>query len=548
VNKSSTHLRAAFACVLVSLVAAHAGDEAAKPYLYVVRSDRWSADDELGYRKFIQDIGESECDTLDSCLHSSANPFRDSDLPGYHFESDCSDLPSVLRFYSAWKRGLPFSYVSAVTPRSGNAADIRYSHHGNIVAARTDVRGGAMTGYRIIDRIRAAVSSATYRIHPDLDSPPPDFYSPAIDPRSIVPGTVLYDPAGHLAIVFRVDPDGRVHCFDAHTDYSLTQMVFDVRFARVGPAVGAGFKNWRPQQLVGAKALPDGTLEGGRIELARNAAVADFSGEQYYGTGPRPADGNWASGVFAVNGEPMDYYDFVRARLAGGVLKFDPVKEVREAAWAICADLRYRAAAVERAAAAGMAGRPEPARLPANIYGTYGEWEMYSTPSRDARLKTAYKALRDSVQRFVEMGRRGDLRHLSYAGTDLAGDALAAYGYATRACKIEYRRSDGSTVALSYEEARKRLFAMSFDPYQCPERRWGATDPAELSTCPDDAAKQAWYAAEQNLRNQLDRTYDARMDFTLRQLETPGPGKGVPVPPDTDVAGYLASVGAKPPN
>jgi hypothetical protein len=82
---------------------------------------------------------------------------------------------------------------------------------------------------------------------------------------------------------------------------------------------------------------------------------------------------------------------------------------------------------------------------------------------------------------------------------------------------------------------------MSFDPYQCAERRWGAAN-AELSTCPDGPLKQAWYAAEQNLRNQIDRTYDARMDFTLGELNAPGPGKGVPSPPDTDVRAYLESV------
>src|SRR5205823_9706703 len=99
-----------------------------------------------------------------------------------------------------------------------------------------------------------------------------------------------------------------------------------------------------------------------------------------------------------------------------------------------------------------------------------------------------------------------------------------------------------STVTLPYEEVRKRLFRMSFDPYQCVERRWGATDPAELSTCRDGPDKQAWYAAEQNLRNQIDRTYDARMDFTLADLQTPGPGKGVPTPPDTDARAYLLSI------
>ena len=49
------------------------------------------------------------------------------------------------------------------------------------------------------------------------------------------------------------------------------------------------------------------------------------------------------------------------------------------------------------------------------------------------------------------------------------------------------------------------------------------------------------------LRNQIDRTYDARMDFALDELKTPGPGKGVAMPPDIDARAYLVSVrsGAK---
>lgn len=51
--------------------------------------------------------------------------------------------------------------------------------------------------------------------------------------------------------------------------------------------------------------------------------------------------------------------------------------------------------------------------------------------------------------------------------------------------------------------------------------------------------KTAWYEAERNLRNQIDRTYEARMDFSLGELNTPGPGKGVAAPPDIDVRAYL---------
>ena len=89
------------------------------------------------------------------------------------------------------------------------------------------------------------------------------------------------------------------------------------------------------------------------------------------------------------------------------------------------------------------------------------------------------------------------------------------------------------------EEARRRLFRMSFDPHHCVERRWGASGP-ELATCGGGALKRRWYEAEQRLRNQTDRTYDARMDFSLSELEATG-GAGPLQPPDTDARGYLLS-------
>ena len=140
------------------------------------------------------------------------------------------------------------------------------------------------------------------------------------------------------------------------------------------------------------------------------------------------------------------------------------------------------------------------------------------------------------------MYQRGDSRHLLYTGSNLVDDMIAAYDRGVGKCSLTYTRTNGSAFTLSYEDARRRLFQISFDPYQCIERRWGATDSDELLSCADGDIKRAWYAAEQNLRNQIDRTYDARMDFSLADLQTPGPGKGVPTPPDTDARAYLLSM------
>ena len=133
---------------------------------YGIRQDAWSNTDERDYGAFIAAIGASGCRTVDSCLHDPANPFAASDPRDAHFRSDCADLPYVLRFYYAWKRGLPFSYVSDVSP-IGRTNDIRYSPRGNEIEARRDVLTGA-DALATLDILRDAVSSATYRHRPRI--------------------------------------------------------------------------------------------------------------------------------------------------------------------------------------------------------------------------------------------------------------------------------------------------------------------------------------------------------------------------------------------
>ena len=511
---------------------------------YLVRTDRWTAADERAFGEFVTIIGDSGCDSVDSCLRGPANPFRASDPPGARFRADCADLPYFLRFYYAWKRGLPFSYVSEVSPR-GRASDVRYSARGNVVEQRRDVPSGA-DGLSVLARLADDISSASYRIDPEREAPlEQDFYSPALDSGSIRPGTVIYDPNGHLAVVFRVGQDGRIRYIDAHPDNSLTRGFYDLRFVRASPGMGAGFKNWRPLQLVGTRAV-EGILFGGTAMLAPNRDLPGFSLAQYYGTDRQ--DGGWKNGEFHLRGQKLEYYDYVRASLGGGSLSFDPLREISDMVASNCADLGYRAEAVDAALAASLQNQPQPERLPANIYGADGDWETYSTPSRDARLKTAFKNLRDTAERFVIMARTHD-PHLAWRGQNLPAELLAAYDTAAARCSLSYVRSDGTRVTFGYEKARQRLFAMSFDPYACIERRWGAGG-AEAAACRDGTVKRAWYDAEQRLRNQIDRTYEAQMDFSLRELErgrSIGDSRqtimpGVASPPDTDARGYLLAV------
>lgn len=513
-----------------------------------ITKPEWSASDERAFGDFVHVIGTSDCRTVDECLQGPANIYRNSDPAGLGFFADCADLPYVLRAYFAWKNGLPFSYASAVAA-NGNSNDLRYSRSGNRIVQRTGVVApapGVFPNARLVlANLVNYISTAMYRVPPgEARGERSDFYPVRIAPGVIRPGTVIYDPNGHAATVYDVDDEGRIRFIDSHPDNSVSRGDYGHRFVRASPPMGAGFKNWRPLKLVGATQGPDGSYVGGMVVPVGDEALPDRSDEQFFGN-VEPKPRQWQAARFAYRGQTLDYYDYVRRAVAGRDIVYDPVAETRRLMRGLCDDLRYRAQAVDIAVKAGIDRQPQPDRLPGNIYGTSGDWETYSTPSRDARLKTSFQELKDQVAKFIEMERRS-APDLAYAGADLAGDLARLYREEAALCPISYVASDGSRRELSFEEARGRVFAFSFDPYHCPERRWGARSAEELSTCRDGEVKQAWYAAEQRLRNQTERTYDAPMGFDLAGLRAKAPGSGRDVPPGIDVLALIdAASGTK---
>jgi hypothetical protein len=499
-----------------------------------VTKPAWTEEDERGYSAFIQGIGESGCETPDDCINSNANPYRGTDGRGINFNADCADLVYMLRAYYAWKNGLPFTFVNGVSPRGGG--DVRFSPKGNRAGGRSYVTGGE-NARAVINWVRDAVSSATYRIGPDMDENPiTDLYPVKIQPGSVRPGTAIYDVNGHVAIVYKVGDDGRVYYMDAHPDFTLTRSVFGAQFGRDLPSLGAGFKNFRPIRV-----------ERGRVHIAKNNQIADYSAEQYYGNAnPSPRE-DWRKGKFVHDGIEVGFYEYVRIALANGRLSFNPVAELKATMKTLCNDLYDRQRFVEMAIEARVDRKPHPERLPANIYGTDSmEWEIYSTPSRDARLKTAFKAFREDMARLIDMWMKRDDR-ISYDGLNLKEDLQQAYAQGAESCTIFYMNSAGRRVTLRYADVVERLFRMSFDPYDCIERRWGASDPAELASCHNTASKNRWYEAQQRLRNQIDRTYDARMDFTVRDLESRMPGSGADTAPDVDLRRTIDMMGYRAP-
>ena len=541
--------------LLLALVAlgSHAAP-AADPSRWIITKTEWSKTDEAAWRDFVAAIGAADCWTIQDCLRSSANPYRFTDKGTglYDFLIDCADSPLVLRAYFAWKNGLPFAWESEVKPvdeedeeiTSANDADVRYSPYGNVVTKRDSVPRTAegVNAPRLLQRLTTTVSTAMHRYDarawdPDLFT---DTYSPALNREAIQPGTIAYDSNGHIALVWKVDQSGLIQIFSSQPDNTMTRGFLGHEYARTGPELGSIFQKYRPIRVVGATRAPNGALVGGQIVGAPNSELPDYSLEQYTGNPPTNPD-NWRNAQWVWYDETMDFYTYLRAKMSFGDLTYRPLEELQSMTQSLCRDLHSRQRSIDAALEKGTNAMTPPDRLPENIYGTDGLWESYSTPARDARLKANFKQLYDSVVLFVKLWLI-DAPRLSYRGHDLARDMQRLYTREAAACQVTYTNSAGEPVTLDMEEISRRLFRLSFDPYQCIERRWGASG-AELETCPDGEVKRRWYEAEQPLRNQIERTYDVRMDYSAAELEK-GPwgvrtGRGVEEAPNVDVQAYL---------
>jgi hypothetical protein len=505
-----------------------------------ILKDHWSPADEQGFGQFVAAIGASNCSSSESCLRDPANPYRATDKHFLDIDVDCAKWPYLLRAYYAWKNGLPFSYVDAV---SGSGGDLRFTKTANRAVGRRDLidRGDGIDAPAAIRAMLDAIFSATYRTdaseHRGILS---DFYSPAIRPGSIHPGTVIYDINGHVGIVWKVDGDGRIYYMDAHPDFIISRSVYGAQFGQSPMRLGGGLKNWRPFQLKGYHADAQGHLLGGHMAFAENDQISDFSLVQYTGTEPNPSR-DVKQARFFYNGEELGFYEYVRVAVSGGKTTFNPIYELKATMKTLCNDLGDRAQYVDLDIKDGVANRQHPARLPDNIYGSDDqEWESYATPSRDARIKAAFAQFYQDLSQMIDLWVHRDPR-IVYDGYDLKADLSKAYAAQSKACTITYLNSAMRPVAMSFDAMAHRLFAMSFDPYNCIELRWGAVD-AERDSCPDGKTKLKWYEAEQRLRNNPDRTYDIQMGFDLAELNRHVKGSGIDSPPPMDIKALIETM------
>ena len=465
----------------------------------VVRS-QWTEQDEKVYSDFVERICDSKYGNLNKFIKDpKVNPLYGEEDKNFNLSPDCADLPYMIRAYVAYKLRLPFSYVSEITCKGG---DERYSK-GNKPKEFKDqdyFKNPQQLFYQV-----ARVNSGYFRM--DATSEDSDHYPIIINKKTLTPGTIYYDPDGHVAIVAKVYDNGRIRLIDAHPDKSISKPWFGTKFSKGSKSNGGGFKKWRQIRYT----------SDGKIIRTKNHNLPDYSATFQFAK------------TFSINGKSgIGYHEYVRLSMTKGGARTDPLSEFCYMMQDIYEDIRYRAMAVEMAISKGCHIKPHPGKLPYNIYGTDGLWEEFSTPSRDARLKVAFRDFYDTTRQMVLAYEQYD-KQMARA---LAYNFLLKYDELAPKLCITYKNSAGRLVTLNFADVNYRLFDLSFDPYHSIEYRWGARG-AELASANDGETKRNMYLQERRLRNQLERLYGCHTPITM------GPDRPVSVDIRTWLYNYV---------
>ena len=398
---------------------------------------------------------------------------------------DCADFGYFLRAYFAFKMGLPFGYSNC--SRSGKCYQWFNIEHPEttrpppppdqrIASALAEPAEAAATAsappkstpsfaeyLRIVGDV---VHSGSVRVAGNDDNT--DFYTVPLTQQALRPGTVYADPYGHVMMLVRRVPQssgaaGILLAVDAEPDGTVARKRFwrgTFLFAHETAFGSAGFKHFRPVERVENGALRRPT----NAQIAKNADYGDFSLEQ---------------SQLAVD----DFYDRMDAVMSPEPL--DPFNAMKEAITALEEQVNTRVTSVENGRkyqdGHGEVAMPDgPA-----IFNTTGAWEDFSTPSRDFRLLIAIDVVRGYPDRVARHPERYAMP-AGKAAADVKAEMQNVLTSELATRKFSYTRSDGSQWTLALKDVVNRAgdLEMGYNPNDCVELRWGATEHSqEASTC-----------------------------------------------------------------
>jgi hypothetical protein len=314
-----------------------------------------------------------------------------------------------------------------------------------------------------------------------------DFYPVALTREALRPGTLYADPYGHTLMIVQWVPQtaergGMLLAVDAQPDNSVARKRFwegTFLFADDTPS-GAGFKAFRP--IV----RDAGRGPGARLSALSNAALAHH-------------DGAPPLSLEQARLAPDDFYARVGRLINPNGL--DPARAYSETLDALVEQLEVRVKSVDNGEQYMRAHPNEVVPMPvgASIFETIGPWEDYATPSRDMRLIIAMNVLTGLPERIIH---HPDLYVLGgRKPADAATEVKELHARSASERAITYTRSDGSDWKLTVADilARKAAFEVAYNPNDCAEVRWGASEgtpeyaPCKRRTPGDQRGRMAEY-------------------------------------------------------
>jgi hypothetical protein len=380
---------------------------------------------------------------------------------------DCADLPYYLRAYFAWKLGLPFALRDCDRGKSDRPPKCGSIFHNE--SSDESIKGSsALDRFRGFLRILAnRVQSGSARTA--LADNETDFYPVALVRDALRPGAIYADPYGHVMMLTSwvdqtSDHGGLLFAVDGQPDNSVGRKRFwegNFMFTNDIKSAGPGFKAFRPV-VRGA----DGALaEMNNQALAADPRFAPYSGEQ----ARLDRDAFYARMAKLINPKGLD------ARAA-----------YEETMNALVEQLTTRIGSVDNGERymRDKSYPVVPMPVGPKIFETTGPWEDYATPSRDMRLLIAMRVLAELPAKISEHPELFLLAGRKPA--EVRAEIEVLHKKRTRERSIEYRRSDGSPFPLTVADifARRTALEMAYNPNDCVEIRWGASEKTpDFATC-----------------------------------------------------------------
>ena len=289
---------------------AHSDSEPELQGLWAV-TQGWDAQAEAEFSAWVEQFGRArqarKCIRFKTCLETpEANSLWTPGEKWNRLFADCADVPYIMRAYFAWKTQRPFEFHKV----HGR----RYTRF-NKPASFFDQRHPKFTSMSKLFRYIAAwIHSGSFRFKPELELT--DTYPIDVNRKYVRPGTVFYEPRGHVLVVSHIEDDGTIYMFDGHPDNTFTFKRFDDRIKRGSGKRGGGFRNWRWYNEV--------TLEDGAKTLVREsnedilARDGGYDGASQY------------QKEFRIDDQVVDYYGWVKGRMrrAAKITWFRPIQRL----------------------------------------------------------------------------------------------------------------------------------------------------------------------------------------------------------------------------